>query len=316
MSGYTAVSASMFGIPVARITGPDLLLSNWASDPDLYRGVPGLALRPVSGGREPYRLVLRPSRHNSISFRSESATITVRGHLDSFRREDFRRLVVHIAKTAVRRADHHLVHAAAIVSASNEAALLCGNQGSGKTTTALYLSERNCRIGATDLCLVDADLRMVGGSTHVNLYPEMLRRYFPTLAAACIPEPAARPAFDRKISLDPALLGAARFADLTHPIPIARVFILSVRARESQPYCVALPPAERLRQSIVASDDWVTSDWLSPSWRVFFPMLETGRTRRLTENAAIGFASLPHNVICGEVDFAAETIQGAISGKS
>jgi hypothetical protein len=302
----------MFGIAVARITGPNSLLDNWALDPELYRGVPGLALQPDSGGKAPYRLVLRPARHNSIRYRKESATIAVQGDLDSFRREDFRRMVVHIAKTAVRRANHQLVHAAGIVGPSNQAALLCGSQGSGKSTTALYLSDRNCRICATDLCLVDADLRVVGGSTHVNLYPEMLRRYFPHLAAACISNLTTESAFDRKISLDPALLGAARFADLSHPVPIAHVFLLSVRARESDPYCAALPATERIRQSVVAADDWVTSDWLSPSWRLFFPSLETRRTRRFTENAALKFASLPHDCICGEVDFAGETIRRMI----
>jgi hypothetical protein len=209
MRGYTTVSASMFGFSVARITGPNSLLNNWALDPDLYRGVPGLALQPDSGGKEPYRLILQPSKRNSIHYSKESATIAVQGDLDSFQREDFRRLVVHIAKTAVRRANHQLVHAAGIVGPSNEAALLCGSQGSGKTTTALYLSDRTCRICATDLCLVNADLRVVGGSTHVNLYPEMLRRYFPNLAEACISDQEAGSAFDRKISLDPTLLGAA-----------------------------------------------------------------------------------------------------------
>jgi hypothetical protein len=316
MRGYTTVSASMFGFSVARITGPNSLLNNWALDPDLYRGVPGLALQPDSGGKEPYRLILQPSKRNSIHYSKESATIAVQGDLDSFQREDFRRLVVHIAKTAVRRANHQLVHAAGIVGPSNEAALLCGSQGSGKTTTALYLSDRTCRICATDLCLVNADLRVVGGSTHVNLYPEMLRRYFPNLAEACISDQEAGSAFDRKISLDPTLLGAARFADLSHPVPIARIFVLSVRARESDPYCAALPATERIRQSIVASDDWVTSDWLSPSWRVFFPSLETGRTRRLTENAVVRFASLPHHCICGEVDFAGDIIRRMMTSRT
>jgi len=306
----------MFGIAIARITGPTSLLTNWASDPELYRGVPGLALRTDARGGEPFRLDLRPSMRNSIQFTRPSTTITVRGDLESFQREDFRRLVVHIAKTAVRLVNHQLVHAAAIVCASNEAALLCGSQGGGKTTTALYLSERNCRIGATDLCLVDADLRIVGGSTHVNLYPAMLRRYFPALAATCFPEPAAEADFDRKISLDPALLGAVRFADLSQPVPIARVFILSVHARKSEPYCEALPPAERLRRSIVVCDDWVTSDWLSPSWRTFFPSLETSRTRKLTQTAAMRFASLPHDVVCGEVDFAAATVLRAMDMNS
>jgi len=305
-AGDETFFAAVFGIPVARIRGPREQLERWAADPELYRGTPGLLLRPGSGGAAPFEVVFQTAGRNQVRFRRSGSVLLVQGDLAAFQREDFRRALVHLAKAAAALAGHHLVHAACVRGAGGPAALLCGAHGGGKSTTALLLSERGYPICATDLCLVNGNAEVVGGSRHINLYPEILKRYFPALAA----QSAAGEGFGQKVTIE---AGDWRFDAMREPVPVARVFLLSVRLRDSHPLCAEVPAMRRLRESPILFDDWISSDWLCPSWKAFLPPVGGARAWESMRRAALGFAGLRHYRVRGDPGFVARAIESEMA---
>ncbi len=306
--------AAIRDIPVVRILGPRALVDGWLDDPDLRLTVPGFRVLDEPPPRSPlYAVRFEPGGRRCLVRLQEDGLWTIEGDLDSFARHDFRRLLVHLAKVAVMRAGHALVHAACVVSPSGRTVLLCGAQQSGKSTLAIALACAGYKVISTDVTLLNADVLVLAGTRHVNLFPAVIRDYFPQFTDLIPSQAGGVDGFERKIAVPtPRIEAMGLFGDAGCFAAVSHVFHLAIRRRESLPYCQPMDDQEKLQHSVVVSEDWAISTWLSPSWLVFFPTVLDGQAEEQGRRLAVRLAGRPHYRVGGEVDFAVACVQTVV----
>lgn len=303
---------SILNIPIVQLCGPKHLLLKWLKDPDLITKIPGISVSKNNSKQNVlYKVYFKYNNKRKIYWQNNK-TIIFQGDIESLLSIDIRYLIIHISKSVIILYGYNMVHSSCLINSSGKGLLLVGTSGSGKSTIALSLAQAGYTILATDITLINSSIQAITGTKYISIYPGIIKKNFPKYCSLISREMINTNKYDflKKIILPGIKLEeSGYFSQNNTPFQIENVIKISLSNKDSLPHCYSMDNHEKLNFSIILNEDWATSIWIIPSWKMFFPIIDNSKTDKIKKNTALNLMKIPHYFLTGNLDYCLKKIK-------